>query len=51
MLEDLEYYALSTQFMASQLRFASFLTRHFADDIVAVRRAREQAAEAARSRF
>jgi eukaryotic-like serine/threonine-protein kinase len=51
MLVDLEHYALSVQLMASQLRFAAFLTQHFADDIVAVRRAREHAAEAARSRF
>jgi serine/threonine protein kinase len=51
MLEDLEYYALSTQLMASQLRFAAFLTQHFEEDIVEVRRARERAAEVARNRF
>jgi serine/threonine protein kinase len=49
MLDDLERYALSTQQMASQLRFASFLTEHLAEEILKVRRAREQAAEAARS--
>jgi eukaryotic-like serine/threonine-protein kinase len=48
MLDDLDHYALSTQLMASQLRFAAFLTEHLADDIVAVRRARELAAEVAR---
>lgn len=48
MLDDLEHYALSTQLMASQLRFAAFLTEHLSDDIVAVRRARELAAEIAR---
>jgi serine/threonine protein kinase len=49
MLDDLDHYALSTQLMASQLRFASFLTEHLADEILEVRRARQQAAEAARS--
>jgi len=44
-LEDLDHYALSTQLMASQLRFASFLTQHFAEEIVALRRSREEAAE------
>jgi serine/threonine protein kinase len=48
MLADLEYYALSVHLMASQLRFAAFLTHHFAKDIVALRRARELAAEQAR---
>ncbi len=47
MLEDVERYALGSQLMASQLRFASFLTDHFSEDIVALRRIREQAAEAA----
>jgi serine/threonine-protein kinase len=51
MLDDLDDYALSTQLMASQLRFATFLREHFADDIVAMRSAREQAVEVARSRF
>jgi serine/threonine-protein kinase len=45
MLLALEEYALSTSLMASQLRFGSYLTEHFADDIVALRRARERAAE------
>ena len=33
--------------MASQLRFGAFLTDHFAEEIVALRRARERAAEQA----
>jgi hypothetical protein len=33
--------------MASQLRFGAFLTDHFADEIVALRRARERSAEQA----
>jgi serine/threonine protein kinase len=45
MLEALEHYALEASLMASQLRFGSFLTDHFADEIVALRRARERAAE------
>jgi serine/threonine-protein kinase len=45
MLLALEEYALSTSLMASQLRFGSYLTEHFADEIVALRRARERAAE------
>jgi serine/threonine-protein kinase len=45
MLEELEHYALATALMASQLRFGAFLTDHFADEIVALRRARERAAE------
>jgi serine/threonine-protein kinase len=47
MLRDLDDYAMETRLMASQLRFASFLTDNFAEDIVAMRRARERAAEAA----
>lgn len=50
MLTDVEEYALNTQLMASQLRFADFLTQHFADDIVALRRDRELAAAAALAR-
>jgi serine/threonine protein kinase len=46
MLAELDDYALSSQLMASQLRFASFLSSNFADTIVALRRARERAAEA-----
>jgi serine/threonine protein kinase len=42
MLEDLENYALATQLMASQLRFAAFLSHHFGDEIVALRRERER---------
>jgi len=48
MLDDLDDYALSTQLMASQLRFATFLTEHLAEQILAVRRARERAAELSR---
>jgi serine/threonine-protein kinase len=47
MLEDLDEYAMSTGLMASQLRFGAFLTDHFAEEIVALRRARERAAEQA----
>ncbi|MDH5671517.1 MAG: serine/threonine protein kinase [Myxococcales bacterium] len=47
MLEDLEEYALATSQMASQLKFGSFLTENFSEEIVALRRARERAAEAA----
>jgi eukaryotic-like serine/threonine-protein kinase len=50
MLDDLDDYALATQLMASQLRFAAFLTEHFADEIIALRRDRERAAERARGR-
>jgi eukaryotic-like serine/threonine-protein kinase len=50
MLDDLDDYALATQQMASQLRFAAFLTEQFADEIVALRRDRERAAERARGR-
>jgi len=47
MLEELEQYALATQLMASQLRFASFLSNNFSDAIVTLRRERERAAEVA----
>jgi serine/threonine-protein kinase len=50
MLEDLDNYAMGAQLMASQLRFSTFLTENFADEIVALRRARERAAEAAQLR-
>lgn len=50
MLEDLDHYALSTQLMASQLRFAAYLTEHLAEDIVELRRARELSANAPRER-
>jgi serine/threonine protein kinase len=46
MLAELETYALSAQLMASQLRFGSFLSGHFGEQIVALRRERERAAEA-----
>lgn len=49
MLDELDGYALSQQLMASQLRFAAFLTDHLADQIVEVRRARERAAELTRA--
>lgn len=45
MLEALDRYALDVGLMASQLRFGTYLTDHFADEIVALRRARERAAE------
>jgi hypothetical protein len=45
MLEALDRYALDNGLMASQLRFGTYLTEHFADEIVALRRARERAAE------
>jgi hypothetical protein len=45
MLKAIDDYALSHGLMASQLRFGTFLTDHFADEIVALRRARERAAE------
>jgi len=47
MLADLDDYAIRARLMASQLRFGRFLTENFADEIVALRRAREQAARAA----
>jgi serine/threonine protein kinase len=46
MLEALDHYALQTGLMASQLRFGAFLTDYFAEEIVALRRARERAAQA-----
>jgi serine/threonine-protein kinase len=45
MVHSLDSYALDVGLMASQLRFGTFLTDHFADEIVALRRARERAAE------
>lgn len=44
-LDALDRYSLSARQMASQLRFGRFLTDNFADEIVALRRARETAAE------
>jgi serine/threonine protein kinase len=46
MLDALEEYAMANRLMASPLRFASFLTDRFAEQIVAMRRANEKAAEA-----
>lgn len=46
MLKDLDAYAMATGLMASQLKFGGFLTQHFGDEIVQVRRARESAAHA-----
>jgi eukaryotic-like serine/threonine-protein kinase len=48
MLDTLDEYAFATQQVASQLRFAAFLTEHLSEDILATRRARERAAEQAR---
>jgi hypothetical protein len=47
MLEAIDDYCHEANLMASQLRFGAFLTEHFADEIVALRRARERAAELA----
>ncbi|HJL05722.1 MAG TPA: serine/threonine-protein kinase [Polyangiaceae bacterium LLY-WYZ-15_(1-7)] len=44
-LHELESYAIANGLMASPLRFGAFLTDHFADDIIGLRRAREKAAE------
>ena len=46
MLEALEDYAMAHRLMASPLRFASFLTDRFAEDIVALRRANERSTHA-----
>jgi serine/threonine-protein kinase len=48
-LAALEDYALSVRLMVSQLRFASFLTEHFGDRILEVRRERERAARSVAS--
>ena len=45
-LDALEEYAMANRLMASPLRFSSFLTDRFADEILARRRANEKAAEA-----
>ncbi len=45
MLDALEEYAMANRLMASPLRFASFLTDRFAEEIVAMRRANEKSAE------
>jgi serine/threonine-protein kinase len=44
MLSALEDFAMEARLMASQLRFGSFLTEHFADEIVESRRERERQA-------
>jgi serine/threonine-protein kinase len=46
MLKDLDTYALANGLMASQLKFGEFLTEHFGEEIVRVRRERESAAHA-----
>ena len=43
-LEALETWAIGAKLMASPLGFGAFLTEHFAEDIVSLRRAREKAA-------
>jgi serine/threonine-protein kinase len=48
-LAELEDYALSVRLMVSQLRFASFLTEHFGDRILELRRERERAARSVAS--
>ncbi len=48
-LRALEDYAVQARLMASQLRFGSFLTSNFAQEIVELRRARELAARAYQS--
>jgi serine/threonine protein kinase len=47
MLVELEEYALATQLMASQLRFAAFLSKHFEAAFAELRWLREQAADRA----
>jgi serine/threonine-protein kinase len=47
MAQALDGYALANNLMASELRFGAFLSEQFAEQIVALRRAREKAAEAA----
>jgi eukaryotic-like serine/threonine-protein kinase len=47
MLAELEEYALATQLMASQLRFAAFLGMHFEADFAELRMLREQAGDRA----
>lgn len=47
MLAELEEYALATQLMASQLRFAAFLSEHFEKAFAELRWLRERAADRA----
>ncbi len=44
LLDDLEDYVVKNRLTASPMRFGAFLTEHFEDEIVAVRRERERAA-------
>ena len=44
MLRDLEGYVAKARLMASPMRFGNFLTEQFEEELVSVRRAREQAA-------
>ncbi|MEM9187665.1 MAG: serine/threonine-protein kinase [Myxococcota bacterium] len=48
-LAELEDYAIEHRLMASQLKFGTFLTDYFAEEIVDVRAARERAARVERS--
>ena len=45
-LADLDDYAMKTKLFASQLRFGSFLSEHFEEELVVGRRERERAAVA-----
>jgi serine/threonine-protein kinase len=46
MMRALDDYVRAARLFASQLRFAAFLTEHFEEEVVRVRRERERAAEA-----
>jgi serine/threonine-protein kinase len=46
MLRDLDRYAASTHLAASPLRFGAWVREHFAEEVVAARRARERAMRA-----
>ncbi|MCB9594346.1 MAG: serine/threonine protein kinase [Sandaracinaceae bacterium] len=46
MLRALDEYAIGAKLFASQIRFGAFLSEHFEQDVVSVRRDRERAAEA-----
>lgn len=48
-LRELEDYAVSNKLMASQLKFGSFLTDNFADEMLTLRRERERAASVLQS--
>jgi len=47
MLEALDDYIFASRLMGSELRFGAFLTEHFADEMIDLRRTREQAAQKA----